>query len=193
MMNTQKDTLTIRNNPSQRRCRCAGWIVPAGRRRGRRRRALERPHLALDRHGVQGPQLYEERYGKSFIPADMTIQDWGITYAELEPYYDQFEYVAGISGKAGNLKGKVVPGGNPFEGPRAREYPLRRSRPSLACELFDKASRNGGYHPFPRPTANASRPYTNPDGAKFGACQLLRLLRALRLRGERKRQPAHDR
>ena len=28
-----------------------------------------------------------------------------------------------------------------------------------------------GYHPFPRPSANASRAYTNPDGAKFGACQ----------------------
>ena len=38
---------------------------------------------------------YEERYGKNFIPADMTIQDWGITYDELEPYYDKFEYTAG--------------------------------------------------------------------------------------------------
>ena len=33
----------------------------------------------------------------------MTIQDWGITYDELEPYYDQFEYTAAVSGKAGNL------------------------------------------------------------------------------------------
>ena len=28
-----------------------------------------------------------------------------------------------------------------------------------------------GYHPFPRPAANASRAYTNPDGSHFGACQ----------------------
>jgi len=34
----------------------------------------------------------------------MTIQDWGISYDELEPYYDKFEYTAAISGKAGNLK-----------------------------------------------------------------------------------------
>ena len=27
------------------------------------------------------------------------------------------------------------------------------------------------YNPFPCPTSNASRAYTNPDGAKFGACQ----------------------
>jgi choline dehydrogenase-like flavoprotein len=29
----------------------------------------------------------------------MSIQDWGVTYDELEPYYDRFEYMAGISGK----------------------------------------------------------------------------------------------
>src|SRR6201985_1758928 len=35
--------------------------------------------------------MYEARYGKKFIPDDMTIQDWGITYDELEPYYEKFE------------------------------------------------------------------------------------------------------
>ena len=37
--------------------------------------------------------------------------------------------------------------------------------------MFTDAARNAGYHPFPRPSANASQPYTNPDGAKFGGCQ----------------------
>jgi gluconate 2-dehydrogenase alpha chain len=115
--------------------------------------------------------MYEERYGKSFIPADMTIQDWGITYDELEPYYDKFEHTAAISGKAGNLKGQIQAGGNPFEAPRAREYPLPPLTPILCSEMFDKAARDLGYHPFPRPTSNASRAYTNPDGSKFGACQ----------------------
>jgi gluconate 2-dehydrogenase alpha chain len=40
--------------------------------------------------------MYEERYGKKFIPADMTIQDWGITYDEIEPYYDRFERTAAV-------------------------------------------------------------------------------------------------
>ena len=101
----------------------------------------------------------------------MTIQDWGITYAELEPYYDKFEYTAAVSGKAGNIKGQIQPGGNPFEAPRAREYPLPPLTPILASEMFTKAAENNGYHPFPRPSANASRAYTNPDGSKFGACQ----------------------
>ena len=101
----------------------------------------------------------------------MTIQDWGITYAELEPYYDKFEYTAAVSGKAGNINGQIQPGGNPFEAPRAREYPLPPLTPILASEMFSDAARNAGYHPFPRPSANASQAYTNPDGAKFGACQ----------------------
>ncbi|HET8609145.1 MAG TPA: GMC family oxidoreductase, partial [Burkholderiales bacterium] len=66
----------------------------------------------------------EQRYGKPFIPAGMTIQDWGVTYEELEPYYDKFEYLCGISGAAGNIRGAIQPGGNPFEGARARGYPL---------------------------------------------------------------------
>ena len=103
----------------------------------------------------------------------MTIQDWGITYAELEPYYEKFEYTAGVSGRAGNLGGRIQDGGNPFEGPRAKDYPLPPLERTLAGEMFMNAAKNAGYHPFPRPVANASRAYTNPDGSKFGACQYL--------------------
>ena len=53
----------------------------------------------------------EQRYGKGFIPADMTIQDWGVTYDDLEPYYDRFEYLCGISGQAGNVNGPIHDGG----------------------------------------------------------------------------------
>lgn len=115
--------------------------------------------------------MYEEKYGKKFIPEDMTIQDWGVTYAELEPYYDKFEKVAGISGKAGNVKGRKDPSGNIHEAPRSSEYPLPPLEKSLAGEMFEQACKNKGYNAFPRPTANASRAYTNPDGAKFGECQ----------------------
>ncbi|MCB1993897.1 MAG: GMC family oxidoreductase, partial [Geminicoccaceae bacterium] len=40
----------------------------------------------------------EERYGADFIPEGMTIQDWGVTYEELEPHFDRFEYLCGTSG-----------------------------------------------------------------------------------------------
>src|SRR5471032_393491 len=56
-----------------------------------------------------------ERYGKSKFLEGMQVQDWGVTYADLEPYYDKFERLAGTSGRAGNIQGKIQEGGNPFE------------------------------------------------------------------------------
>jgi len=63
------------------------------------------------------------RYGAKQVAEDCTLQDWGVTYEELEPHFNRFEYLYGVSGKAGNLQGKIIPGGNPFEGTRSKEYP----------------------------------------------------------------------
>jgi gluconate 2-dehydrogenase alpha chain len=59
-----------------------------------------------------------DRYGADSIPDTMTIQDWPVGYDDIEPYYDRFEKLCGVSGQAGNLRGEMVAGGNPFEGPR---------------------------------------------------------------------------
>ena len=172
MQNTSRDTITIRNKTSQEALpmRQLGSFLPG--------EVVGGSGVHWSGHTWRWTDMefnvrtrYEERYGKNFVPADMTIQDWGITYDELEPYYDKFEYVAAVSGKAGNLRGKIVPGGNPFEAPRARDYPLPPLTPILSNTMFAEASQKMGYHPFPRPSANASRAYTNPDGARFGACQ----------------------
>ncbi len=112
----------------------------------------------------------EQRYGKNFIPPDMTIQNWGITYAELEPHYDAFDYLCGVSGQAGNIQGQLQIGGNPFEGPRQRGYPLAPLKRSHATVLFDKAARSVGFQPFPCAAANTSAAYTNPLGVQMGPC-----------------------
>ena len=65
-----------------------------------------------------------ERYGASVIPEDSSLIDWPLSYADLEPYYDRAEYELGVSGKAGNVQGRKIDGGNVFEAPRKREYPL---------------------------------------------------------------------
>ena len=113
---------------------------------------------------------YQERYGKKFIPEGMFLQDFGVSYDELEPHFDQFEKICGTSGKAGNLKGRIQPGGNPFEGWRASEYPLPPLASPNSAVLFEKAARELGFHPFPQAAANASRAYTNPHGAQLGPC-----------------------
>jgi gluconate 2-dehydrogenase alpha chain len=61
----------------------------------------------------------------SAIPDDSSLVDWPVSYAELEPFYDKAEYELGVSGKAGNIQGKKIEGGNVFEAPRSREYPLK--------------------------------------------------------------------
>jgi gluconate 2-dehydrogenase alpha chain len=111
-----------------------------------------------------------ERYGKNFSDPDLIIQDWGITAAEIEPYYDRFEYMLGVSGLAGNLKGQKIAGGNPFEDPRARHYPTPPMKEPYGSARFRKAAAGLGYHPFPQPSANLSQPYTNPEGLTMNTC-----------------------
>jgi len=113
----------------------------------------------------------QKRYGKRAVTeGNLTVQDWGITYEELEPYYNQFDLLCGTSGKAGNLKGTIQPGGNPFEGPRSMEYPTPPLKQTYGPTLFGKAAGELGRHPFPHPTGNLSQAYTNPLGAQLGAC-----------------------
>ena len=51
----------------------------------------------------------------------MTIQDFGVTYAELEPITTSSRNCAD-SGQAGNLRGTKVEAAT-FEGPRSSEFP----------------------------------------------------------------------
>lgn len=111
-----------------------------------------------------------QRYGAGFIPESMSIQDWGITYQQLEPYYDKFEKMAGIAGKAGNLNGQKITGGNIFEGPRSAEYPVPAPHDAHGPSIFRAAATKLGYHAFPGPTANLPQAYTNPDGISRGQC-----------------------
>lgn len=113
---------------------------------------------------------YVEKTFGDIIPENMTVQDWGVTYDELEPYYDIFEKVAGVSGIAGNIKGRIQEGGNPFEAWRSNPYPMPGMPLTYNCRLFADAARSLGYHPFPFPAAIASRAYTNPYGMQMGPC-----------------------
>ena len=111
-----------------------------------------------------------ERYGKNFLDADLTVQDWGVTYGDLEPHYDRFEYLLGTGGKAGNIKGQIQPGGDPHESPRSRGYPTPPQKELFQGAIFRKAASSLGYHPFPQPSSNLSQPYTNPEGMKLNTC-----------------------
>jgi len=172
MMDVAKDTFTVRNTIAETALpmRKLGSFLPGEGVGG----AGVHWNGTTWRWGDNDLQVRSQTiaaHGAGFIPKDMPLRDWGVSYADLEPYYDRFEYIAGVSGLAGNLKGQTQPGGNPFEGPRARDYPLPPLAESRATAKFRKAAGKLGYHPFPRPGANASKPYVNPDGMRLGQCQ----------------------
>src|SRR5690625_4959604 len=101
-----------------------------------------------------------DRYGKKKIPEDMTIQDWGITYDEMEKYYDKYEKMAGISGEPDPLGAK-----------RSSDYPNPPMAETPSLRLFKDAAKNLGYHPFQVPSGNITENYENPDGQVINQCQ----------------------
>lgn len=130
-------------------------------------------HFRVDPMELRMRSHYEERYGKNFIPEGMTIQDFGVSYEELEPFFDRAEKVFGTSGTAWSVKGKVVgqnKGGNPFAPDRSDDFPLPAQMRTYSAQLFYQAAESIGYHPYDLPSANTSGPYTNPYGAQMGPC-----------------------
>ncbi|MEM1373342.1 MAG: GMC family oxidoreductase [Pseudomonadota bacterium] len=171
MMDVKQNTLTFRNNRDQRALpmRRLGSFLPGEGLGGAGihwNGQIWRP-LASD---LTIRSHYEERYGANFIPDDLTIQDWGVTYDELEPHLDFFEKVCGAAGYAGNLNGETRKGGNPFEGPRSSEYPTPAMKQPISSTLFKEAAERAGLNPFPMPSANVTEQYENPYGATLHAC-----------------------
>src|SRR3954469_9828330 len=113
-----------------------------------------------------------QRYGAAAIPSDSSLADWPVSYADLEPYYDRAEYELGVSGKAGNLEGRKIDGGNPFEAARRRDYPLPPLLADQGEMAFEGAARKLGYHPFSTPRAIISEPYNGRPACTYcGFCQ----------------------
>ncbi|WP_316233024.1 GMC family oxidoreductase [Bradyrhizobium sp. SZCCHNPS2010] len=167
----RQETLTMRNNSSQTALPIRRWgsFLPGNGVGGAGSHWNGHTWRFLpDDFRIRSHMI--ERYGEKIMPEGHQIQDWPMSYDELEPFYDRFEYTLGISGKAGNLKGAVQPGGNPFEGVRTREYPTPPLKQGYAQDLFTKAASGMGLHPFPRPSANISTAYTNPYGCSMAPC-----------------------
>ena len=110
-----------------------------------------------------------ERYGLAKTKG-LQLQDWGVTYEEMEPFYDRFERIAGTSGVAGNLNGESQPGGNIFEGARRRGYPTPPLKDTHWMRKYRETTERMGFHPFTIPAGNISQAYVNPLGVTMGPC-----------------------
>ncbi|SQI38522.1 Gluconate 2-dehydrogenase flavoprotein precursor [Serratia plymuthica] len=166
-----KSTVTIRHNTSQTAVpyrQLAAFLPGTGV--GGAGLHWSGVHFRVDPIELRMRSHYEERYGKSFIPKDMTIQDFGVTYDELEPFFDKAEKVFGTSGTAWTVNGQKVSqkGGNPFAADRSSDFPLPAQKNTFSAQLFEKAARDVGYHPYNLPSANTSDSYTNPTARRWG-------------------------
>ena len=83
-------------------------------------------------------------------PEGSTLEDWPLSYQDLEPYYEKAEWEIGVSGDNSR---------NPFEAPRRRPLPMPPLAPNREEEILEPAARRLGWHPFPIPMLRNSVPY----------------------------------
>lgn len=79
-----------------------------------------------------------------------SLEDWPISYDDLEPYYEKVEYELGIAGLAG---------ADPFAEPRKKPYPVPPLPINPMGEIVRDAGLRLGWHPFPPPFAILTAPY----------------------------------
>ena len=101
--NVAYDTLTVRNNAGQQALpmrRLGSFLLGTGvgsggvHWNGQIWRFLPSDFLTKSHN--------QQRYGaKAVTDYDLTVQDWGVTYEELEPFYDQFDRSAARRARPG--------------------------------------------------------------------------------------------
>jgi choline dehydrogenase-like flavoprotein len=82
------------------------------------------------------------------VPAGSTVEDWPISYDDLEPYYEKAEYELGVCGEPG-----------PYGPRRQKPYPMPPLPDNREAEVLFPAARRLGWKPFPPPLAILSQPY----------------------------------
>ena len=78
-----------------------------------------------------------------------TLDDWPVSYDDLEPYYEKAEWEIGVSGNENN----------PFAAPRKKPYPMPAFEFNREANVLSKTCEKMGLHPFPIPMLRNSVPY----------------------------------
>jgi gluconate 2-dehydrogenase alpha chain len=162
MQDLSRETLTFRNNSGQRALpmRQFGSFMLGNGVGG----AGTHWNGMTDRYNPYDFEIRSktiEKYGESKIAKGLLVQDWGITYDEMDPYYTKFEKMAGISADE-----------TPLRGPRSEPFPNPALKHGPELDLFKEATKRLGLDPFTMPAANNSKPYENPDGQHLASCQM---------------------
>jgi choline dehydrogenase-like flavoprotein len=89
-----------------------------------------------------------------------TLEDWPVSYDDLEPFYEKAEWEIGVSGDDSN---------NPFKGARRRPLPMPPASPNREYTILKPAAERLGLHPFDIPMLRNTVPYNGR-----GACMRCR-------------------
>jgi choline dehydrogenase-like flavoprotein len=81
---------------------------------------------------------------------DSTLDDWPISYADLEPFYEKAEWELGVAGDDRQ---------NPFAPPRRKPQPMPPFPFNTEGKILHAAAQRLGFHPFPIPMLRNSVPY----------------------------------
>jgi len=91
--------------------------------------------------------LMRSTYG---VVEGSTLDDWPISYQDLEPYYEKAEWEMGVSGDDTQ---------NPFKAPRRKPLPMPPLAPNREYEILGPAAKRLGLHPFDIPMLRNTVPY----------------------------------
>lgn len=91
-----------------------------------------------------------------------TLEDWPITYEDLEPCYEKAEWEIGVAGDDAQ---------NPFAPPRKKPQPMPPFAYNKEANLLKNAMEGLGLHPFPIPMLRNSVRYNGrPACYRFRTC-----------------------
>ena len=81
---------------------------------------------------------------------DSTLEDWPISYEDLEPCYEKAEWEIGVAGDDSQ---------SPFAPPRKRPQPMPPFPHNKEARMLEAAAWRLGWHPYPIPMLRNSIPY----------------------------------
>jgi len=91
-----------------------------------------------------------------------TLEDWPISYGDLEPFYEKAEWEIGVAGDDAL---------NPFAPPRSRPHPMPPFAHNREAKILQGAMTRLGMHPFPIPMLRNSVRYNGrPACYRFRTC-----------------------
>jgi len=137
------ETWTFRNDPQSTALpvRELGAFLPGNGVAGRRCTGTGWP--AVSRLLLRVPHSPRAALRRGLLARQQHHPDWGVTYAELEPYYTQWDKTFGIAGKRQHQG--VIQQREPVRGAAPEEYPshpIDRVRTTLSAGHDQLASRH---------------------------------------------------